>query len=340
MDESSAFRKRQYQCLVLLLILYITATQFLVLQDYTVPYNDFATTAANATINATQTRLGDGCYHVFLDVGANVGVHGRFLLEPLKYPKTKKSGDLFKKEYALQDNRNVCVFEFEANSRHWPRLDEISETYAKMGWRYHVIHAAVSDQDGSATFFHQGGRKEATHNEWGFSGAKDKEIDGGFEVTVPTIRLAEWINFHIHERFVPEVIGTLDKPKPVVGMKMDIEGYEMVVLPDLIHSRAICGFDFAFGEFHPRFAPIRQFRKNFFNGTNDSSNTTVKDHRVSLETKEEIKQYQDALIQVMHASRNCDVRWMDIDDESYLKDGQPLPIANDTSVTGTRLRGR
>ena len=28
---------------------------------------------------ARQPRLGDGCAHVFLDVGANVGLHGRFL---------------------------------------------------------------------------------------------------------------------------------------------------------------------------------------------------------------------------------------------------------------------
>ena len=33
----------------------------------------------------TSTKLGDGCYHIFLDMGANVGVHGRFLLEPDKY---------------------------------------------------------------------------------------------------------------------------------------------------------------------------------------------------------------------------------------------------------------
>ena len=26
-------------------------------------------------------RQGDGCFHIFLDVGANIGVHGRFLFE-------------------------------------------------------------------------------------------------------------------------------------------------------------------------------------------------------------------------------------------------------------------
>ena len=34
-------------------------------------------------------KLADGCYHVFLDVGSNIGMHVRFLLEPHKYPQAK-----------------------------------------------------------------------------------------------------------------------------------------------------------------------------------------------------------------------------------------------------------
>jgi len=97
------------------------------------------------------------------------------------------------------------------------------------------------------------------------------------------VKRTEWINFHIHERKVPEVIGHQDKPKPVTGMEMDIEGYEYVVLPDLIHSGTICDLDFAFGEFHPRFAPIQQFRKTIHNITVSSSSnnsSTEKDNRV------------------------------------------------------------
>ena len=30
------------------------------------------------------SKLGDGCYHVSLDIGANVGVHGRFIYKPYK----------------------------------------------------------------------------------------------------------------------------------------------------------------------------------------------------------------------------------------------------------------
>jgi len=33
-----------------------------------------------------QSKLGDGCYHIFLDVGSNIGIHARFLYEPDRYP--------------------------------------------------------------------------------------------------------------------------------------------------------------------------------------------------------------------------------------------------------------
>jgi hypothetical protein len=303
---------------------------FLIVMGNMFMVSHFLTNQPDATEVGGQRnpRLGDGCYHIFLDVGANVGVHGRFLLEPEKYPRTKFSVDIFAKEYGKElDNRDVCVFEFEANSVHWPRLMEISEAYSKMGWRYHVIKAAVSDENGSATFYHQGGKNELNHNEWGFSGAKSFNITGGYSIEVPTIRLSEWINTHIHERLVPpfphrstagENINVPGVKKPILGMKMDIEGYEYVVLPDLIHSGAICHFDFVFGEMHPNFSPITQFRNMDAKGTNNF-------HRVSLNNIEETKRYGSALMQVMQASRNCPVRYTYADDESYLHDGMPLP---------------
>jgi len=186
-----------------------------------------------------------------------------------------------------------------------------------------VVEAAVSDRNGTATFFHQGS-KDDENEEWGFSGAKNRGKSGGYEEQVRTIHLSEWIQYHIHERKVPEVAPSIStksstdditnlKP-PMLAMKMDIEGFEYIVLPDLIHSNTLCHFDFAFGEFHSKFFPIEQFNT-------DSSNP----HRVSLRTKQEILNFDHALVKVMHSSRNCGVKWSTIDDESYLHDGMPLP---------------
>ena len=36
---------------------------------------------------ATASQL-DGCYHVFVDAGANIGIHTRFLFEPSKFPRS------------------------------------------------------------------------------------------------------------------------------------------------------------------------------------------------------------------------------------------------------------
>ena len=138
-------------------------------------------------------------------------------------------------------------------------------------------------------------------------------------------------------------------------MKMDIEGFEYVVLPDLIHSGAICDFRLVFGEFHPTFAPIRNFRKGRDGGDagdgdddgngdgNGADGNGAVDggdggadggdddpdfdsyHRIPLESKREARKYADSLKTVIESSRHCRVRFLDNDDESYNDDGMPLP---------------
>jgi len=286
-----------------------------------------------------QPRLGDGCYHVFLDVGANIGVHGRFLYEPDKYRNSPYSVPLFDREFGSnRHGQDFCVFEFEANSKHWPRLREIAKSYSNQNWRYHVIEAAVSDFGGNTTFFHQGPGDEK-FQEWGFLGAKNMGQEGGYKEIVPTIRLSQWIRHHILEQDVPEgpPSGTTSNAtnlnaKPILSFKMDIEGFEYVVLPDMIHERAICDFAFAFGEFHPKFVPMQQFngRDAVAAASNNNTNSSADPkalplHRVSLKSVAEAVQYQRTLTQIIEASRHCSTRWMNVDDESYLRDGQPLP---------------
>jgi len=123
-------------------------------------------------------------------------------------------------------------------------------------------------------------------------------------------------------------ITTKIKP-PVVGMKMDIEGSEYIVLPDLILTGSICHFDFVFGEFHSGFAPIQP----------------SPGHRVPLNTLKELQEYEWAITKIIESSRNCNVRWLTIDDESYLHDGQPLPTTSTSTGTGgssnnTRLQSQ
>ena len=48
-------------------------------------------------------KYGDGCYHVFLDIGANIGVHGRFLFEPDVYPNAILAHNVFDKHFGTRD---------------------------------------------------------------------------------------------------------------------------------------------------------------------------------------------------------------------------------------------
>ena len=61
-----------------------------------------------------RAQLADGCYHVFLDIGANLGVHSQFLFEPEKYPDAKFARRIFDEDFGIRrDNRDICVFAFE-----------------------------------------------------------------------------------------------------------------------------------------------------------------------------------------------------------------------------------
>ena len=258
-------------------------------------------------------RLGDGCFHVFLDVGANIGVHGRFLFEPEKYPKARIARSIFDSEFGPdRDNRVICSFEFEPNPAHQEQLGKRVRAYRAMGWRYEYIQAAAGDFDGYMDFHHNADEEK---EEWGFS--VKKLVEGNTEVEkVPVLRLSSWIKQHITERLIPPFpFGHKSNHTPTVVMKMDIEGSEYVVLPDLIFSGALCTIDFLFGEFHPWFAPMN------FSG-----------QKIELETRRDAANLGQLLIKIIGTSRKCKTRFKYLDDESYLHDGIPLPSLNGTET--------
>jgi hypothetical protein len=80
-------------------------------------------------------------------------------------------------------------------------------------------------------------------------------------------------------------------------MKIDIEGSEYDVLPDLLSSGALCNnIDFVFGEFH-----------------NDIHGRWRK------------RDFESAFFIMLDSARQCNTTFEKIDDESYLLDGLPLP---------------
>ena len=262
--------------------------------------------------------LGDGCYNVYLDVGANIGVHTRFLFEPDLYPLAKAAKGVFDKEFGeVRDNRDFCSFGFEPNPSHVAHHRKMEAAYKAQGWRYKFIPAGVSDHEGNLTFYKTDTLAESKHNDWGFSIIKKSNNTTPF--LVPVLDLAEWIHENIANRELPKIVhGNYTKPKVV--MKFDIEGAEYVMLPRLLFSGIFCSvIDFAFGEFHPNDA-IQMER----------SQTTPEEGRGGLRprSKEEAQLWTKWLLKEAFNTQTlqgCPGRWKSLDDEAYSRDTTPLP---------------
>lgn len=275
-------------------------------------------------------KLGDGCRHVFLDVGSNIGVHGRILFEPHLYPirnstnaftqtenvVTFSARTFFKEQLGPEDERvntDICIFSFEPNPRHVQRQKELEEVYNKLGWRYHFIHAGVSDVDSEITFYHIG--KGVKVLERGFTMIKERCHRTCIPEKVKVFRLSDWINNEIHDRIIPDDIMEYRDSvlAPRVVMKLDIEMAEWVVLPDLITSGVLCQNVIALlAEFHlyehRRDYPIHFLQNNW-----------------TLHTYKEAEVLKEEMIGMINRNKLCSAKIIEGDDESYELDGMPFP---------------
>lgn len=276
------------------------------------------TTASSPT---RTPKLADGCYHVFLDVGANLGVHARFLYEPDHYPDATLARGWFDDQFGpagtatntssasssiRRDNRDICVFAFEPNPQHRERLLSLQKAYAAIGWRYTPILAGVSDHDGSMTFTHS---RDTLGR--GFAARPQGKNGNSKGIDVPVHRLASWLQREVEGRVLPErVYGKYAGEEPKVVMKLDVETLEYIVLPDLLLSGALCNVvDRVFGEVHYQFFPL----------TFENNGPFV------LNKAKEAKAYFMDQLKLMKISRHCKTTWTTEDDESHSQDGVPFP---------------
>jgi hypothetical protein len=265
--------------------------------------------------NAHDHALADGCHYVFVDVGANIGVHGRFLFEPWKYPNATVASNIFNQTFgSKRDNRDICVLALEANPNHLQRLHVLSRAYQSIGWTYHVVSAAASREEGNLTFYHQG---DEDHQEWGFSSVLQRH-DSAIPRVVPALRLSSWLDQHVLQRKLPSnVYGSYSTTSPMVVLKLDVEGSEYGIVLDLLGSGVLCqGIDYMFGEWHPHF-----FFKAKLNIQNPLLNKSLK-----LTRHKQAVQLQRDISTLVSNMPDCKTRAIDpVDDETYLFDGQPLP---------------
>jgi len=308
---------------VRLLFAVATATFLLQLRDLAPFAPARASSAASPAAARRRRRLGDGCHHVFLDVGANIGIHARFLYEPARYPDSKSSAAAFDREFGTErDNRDYCVFAFEPNPKFERRHMDLQRAYAGLGWRYTPIFAGASDADGNFTFYHSHFEKE----EWetGFSAVTPKTLYGGNATrrTVRIVRLATWIRDEIQDRAPPAVYHSPLPSEPRVVMKLDIEGLEFRVFPDLLTTGALCNnVHFLMGEFHTHPGNHNYYPINL-----------TSDGRYVLRHRKEGEGLARQLLHVVNVADTCMTRISLDDDESYLKDPHELPRPNATAA--------
>ena len=118
-----------------------------------------ATLNKNVLQNEAENPL-DQCYHVYLDVGSNVGIQIRKLFEPSTYPDAAVHS-IFNLNFGTFEHRlkegkekKVCAVGFEPNFQHTADLVKLEKTYSQCGWRIKVYtETAVSDHNGEANFY-------------------------------------------------------------------------------------------------------------------------------------------------------------------------------------------
>eukprot|EP00182_Erythrolobus_australicus_P004809 CAMPEP_0185837200 /NCGR_PEP_ID=MMETSP1353-20130828/10979_1 /TAXON_ID=1077150 /ORGANISM="Erythrolobus australicus, Strain CCMP3124" /LENGTH=170 /DNA_ID=CAMNT_0028536085 /DNA_START=305 /DNA_END=813 /DNA_ORIENTATION=- len=76
----------------------------------------------------------DGCRDVLVDLGANLGVHARFLLQPALYPRARRVHAAFAAAFGPHmDASSACVLGVEANPLHVPRLRALEACLGALG---------------------------------------------------------------------------------------------------------------------------------------------------------------------------------------------------------------
>jgi len=193
-----------------------------------------ATTTSRLT-NSSDTALFRDCRHVFVDLGANIGVHARFLLQRDLYPLEEGTGGyqrFFDAVFAGVDRNQICVFGFEANPAHRARLAALAACYRRHARLTYFVPAAaaLSDDEHGALFL----RADADRSRVAWGGLVGRTL-AEFGAVVGEVTPVASVNM---TRFLSQMVATVPRS---IHIKMDIEGGEFILLPAFEASGLLCG---------------------------------------------------------------------------------------------------
>ena len=147
--------------------------------------------------------------------------------------------------------------------------------------------------------------------------------DNATAKVVEIIRLASWIQDEIVDRQLPTTQYSEVPSEPKIIMKLDIEGLEFKVFPDLLTTGILCNhINFLMGEFHydpgnHNYYPIE----------------LTADGKHVLRHRKEGQQLANELLRLVEITDNCLTKISLEDDESYLTDPHEYPKPNSTTTT-------
>ena len=199
---------------------------------------------APAATRPAQHPSFDGCWHVFLDVGSNVGQQIQLLYEGNQSEGGGPVGRLFDRFFDRRTEKRqrvVCALGIEGNPHHTATLRALEAQYQARGWRASFLtETAAANDDGQATFYVDESPTGRMHNEWGSSlysyigntrNRSRLSSSGTIEfvrlngVGVATVDLTALISSSVLERVLPGARSSRrGELPPAVIMKLDIEG--------------------------------------------------------------------------------------------------------------------
>lgn len=257
------------------------------------------------------------CQHVYLDIGTNVGVQLRKLFQPEFFSESPII-DVFSTFFGdVADRRNVCAFGFEPNPALTDGLIKLETAYNLAGFPVVVFtETAAGIENGNMSFYRDVAAAEKFH-EWGSSLLKWKGVMGN-ESSVGTLDLAMFINSAVSRRRGRSVDSK-------VMAKLDVEGYEFKLLPQLLTSGALCKLNYMYVEFHDRIIDKQQKLQNKQESHESQETGHHNIHRRRLEGNTKMKHRKSRQLLKMirfliKESVGCkDFAVEELDDESYGK---------------------
>ncbi|CAB9524583.1 expressed unknown protein [Seminavis robusta] len=201
------------------------------------------TTTSKTVSTRTKKRgkLGDGCFHIFLDVGGDLGLHARFVLEPQWYSDAVETHKVIDGAFgppSKRDNRDICVFAFpnamapedqavdedmvELHQKRRNRRQQLQAAYAKLGWKFLSIEPDTNTITAATNTTKKTNKKHSD---------------------APGVQVAKWMQTHLLNRQLPTTIhgdyhGTGDTGNIVV--KFDVPHLELLVAPGTALREATC----------------------------------------------------------------------------------------------------